>query len=684
MSVTTVLSLTSCETTTKDSADEFYKGLKMRHAGQITEAIAYFEQALGEQNTYIAAAAATELLSLFSAGAEISAMEQAREKTAGIWAAALDALEQPENKEKILDLVLGNGSRPLDEASLYALREFRTFHNANAGASGPLSAVENAVVDGRIAAARSSYTDALAYFRIALADSPLIFFRYPLLITDLGNSFQYTATGREGIELFQRWEREISANAAMRNAIPAGEENNVRYRLVYHMGRIARQRGQSGIEFFERAVPLAQSLPGEMADPQINACIWYILDGSLEPSRGGNPDRIIRNVERYAPQWRSDTHFADVFDRLARELLIGQQWGNMLRVFTLVRNSSRSVTARFAWIIGRSIEDGLFSGADMRQANTILASEPATVPGEPPGKAFLRIAYNVAPISATLGNQTLYFRWLGAVAVDEPFLSLPVTSPAEVQPEYSDALLFLLGFFDNDAVQFAPRFIRAMENDISTDELRCIAGALAAVGQYQESIRMVSAYSRRNGHQITRRDMELSYPNPHREYVEHYARIMGIEPAVMFGLIRIESAFNPIAVSRSGAVGLTQLMPATAREVATRIRNEGGPDYFLGENAEAAADNDEETANLARNMRNPAANIHIGTDYLAYLINNRMHDLLLALHAYNGGFGRVNRWRAASPFPVDLFAETIPITETRGYGRNVLASAAVYRELYYR
>jgi soluble lytic murein transglycosylase len=211
-----------------------------------------------------------------------------------------------------------------------------------------------------------------------------------------------------------------------------------------------------------------------------------------------------------------------------------------------------------------------------------------------------------------------------------------------------------------------------MESSLYPEELRRIAEALGTAGQYQESMRLVSLYAGRDGYEITRRDMELWYPRPFLALVEKYAQEAGIEPALLFGLIRTESAFNGDAVSHAGAIGLTQLMPNTAEEMTARIRRRGGPDYT--------------------DLHDPAANIHIGAVYLAYL-NDRMGDNLLALLAYNGGMNRVRRWRVTAAayagvtpqgFPPDLFLETVEFVETREYGRKVTAAAAIYKELYYK
>jgi len=82
------------------------------------------------------------------------------------------------------------------------------------------------------------------------------------------------------------------------------------------------------------------------------------------------------------------------------------------------------------------------------------------------------------------------------------------------------------------------------------------------------------------------------------------------------------------------------------------------------------------------NLRDPSLNLYFGAHYYNFLMQRFDNDLLI-LASYNGGMNRVRRWRAANNLPVDLFNETIPIFETRDYGKRVLGAAAVYQYLYY-
>jgi soluble lytic murein transglycosylase len=630
-------------------AADFYEGLKKRQDSSPSEAVRHFEKALKSPNPSIVSAAAAELMSLRFAGTMLAeaTMADIRQKADGSWAKVFEAQEQDGmDREKFLTLLLDGESRSWGEAEYYALEEWRGHDNDS------LTDAENAAIDGRIAVSRSRYNEALLFFRITLSDLPGLFLQYPDLLTDLGRTFQYAATGREGIDLFLDWEKN--------GAIPADNESLIRFRLLFFAARIARQRGDTqNIEMFEKALPFAREVSPEQSD----ACIWYILDSSLAQNSG----RTIRYLETYIPQWHNDAYFSDVLGKLSRELVYRRQWENLVKVFTLLRDRPGVITAQYAWISGRIVEEGLFS------------------PGEY-APVYLRAAYDAAGSVAVV--DAWYYRSLSAAALNAPFLP-PIETPfletpfletpvkkatsrrerAKITENMSNVMRFLLGFFENNAAQFAPRYIRVEEKNLSPEELRLLAKALGAAGQYQESIRLVALYARRIDYQITRQDLELLYPRPFRDLVEQYAEETNIEPSLLYGLIRTESAFNRDAVSSAGATGLTQLMPATAEETAVRIRRRGGPDYASSEGS-------------TLDLRNPAINIHIGAAYLAYL-NERMEDPILALLAYNGGMNRIRRWRRAINLPSDLFLESVEYSETRNYGRSVMGAAAMYKELYY-
>ena len=403
----------------------------------------------------------------------------------------------------------------------------------------------------------------------------------------------------------------------------------------------------------------------------------------------------------------------------------------MITVFTLIRDKGGAVsTAKYAWITGRSIGEGYFSPEEIRMAADALAApetggtsggtETDIQPPEPPDRSWLRISYNPGnPVQPTGSGVLFYYRSQSAAGLGEPFMTLPETTAAQSgedgrRPARGKAttgaaapagvMEFLSGFFHHHAASFAHRYIKPFEQELSAAELRSLAGSLHSAGLYAESMRLVSVYMGRENYQLERQDLELQYPRPFNNVVEKYAQETGIAPALLYALIRTESAFQSGIVSRAGAVGLTQLMPATAAEMAGRIRRGGGPDYSGAEGGNTdRADHDSEAAapgiqpetakagpraDSPPDLKDPAVNIHIGAVYLAYLME-RLENPLLALLAYNGGMNRVRRWRqtagnrAGQPLPADLFLETVEYPETREYGRKVLAAAAVYEQLYY-
>jgi soluble lytic murein transglycosylase len=195
---------------------------------------------------------------------------------------------------------------------------------------------------------------------------------------------------------------------------------------------------------------------------------------------------------------------------------------------------------------------------------------------------------------------------------------------------------------------------------------------------WPESIKLASYYMGRSDYSFgnnpfLRQDLSYAQPQGYKEMVEKYAHEQGLSPALLFALLRVESAFDANAVSGAGAQGLAQLMKDTARDMAQRyqrtqrLSGSGGGSHSLQK----------------LNLLDPDTSIHLGAYYLRYLEEHNS-STMLALLAYNGGMGRVRKWQAAArDIESDLFIETINIDETRNYGKQVLSCAAVYGWLYY-
>ncbi|MEW6771224.1 MAG: lytic transglycosylase domain-containing protein [Bacillota bacterium] len=150
------------------------------------------------------------------------------------------------------------------------------------------------------------------------------------------------------------------------------------------------------------------------------------------------------------------------------------------------------------------------------------------------------------------------------------------------------------------------------------------------------------------------------YPLKYHETVTRHARENGLDPLLVTAIIKVESNFNPGAVSPRGAVGLMQLMPETARWVAAK----------RGEPFNTAL------------LFDPEANIRFGTWYLTHL-RQEFGDTLLALAAYNGGRTNVKKWLEEQTWTgraIDL--DQVPFPETRQFVRKTIWTYRIYRYLY--
>jgi soluble lytic murein transglycosylase len=138
------------------------------------------------------------------------------------------------------------------------------------------------------------------------------------------------------------------------------------------------------------------------------------------------------------------------------------------------------------------------------------------------------------------------------------------------------------------------------------------------------------------------------------------------EPALLHAVIRQESAFDVSARSRAGARGLMQLMPATAKNVARRLKVKGH--------------------STARLTSDPHHNVALGSAYLDSMLARYEGSMIMALAAYNAGPHRVDRWledygdpRGSLNDAID-WIESIPFSETRNYVQRIMEALPIYRQ----
>jgi len=186
---------------------------------------------------------------------------------------------------------------------------------------------------------------------------------------------------------------------------------------------------------------------------------------------------------------------------------------------------------------------------------------------------------------------------------------------------------------------------------LNQQEIRQAASMASNWKWHDNAIKTVAKTSHRN-------DYDLRFPMPYRQLVIDNVDQNDLDLSVIYGVMRRESLFDPLAKSKVGALGLMQLMPSTARGVAKS----------LGLKKPVQSD-----------ILNIDNNIRLGTSYFKSVLKRFDDNVSLATAAYNAGPGNVKKWLPENEsLPADLWVETVPFKETRNYIQAVLAYATIF------
>jgi soluble lytic murein transglycosylase len=165
--------------------------------------------------------------------------------------------------------------------------------------------------------------------------------------------------------------------------------------------------------------------------------------------------------------------------------------------------------------------------------------------------------------------------------------------------------------------------------------------------------------------------MKAVWPQEHKEFFESAAKLKNLDPVLTRSLTKQESGYFPKAVSSSNALGLMQMIPPTAREIADDLK--------MGK------------INFPEDLFDPSRNITMGTHYVAKMLNQFKGHVPLALAAYNAGPTRVDRWLKSRPSLVgletgrtsdpefEIWIDEFPFAETSFYVKAILRNVLLYQ-----
>ena len=463
----------------------------------------------------------------------------------------------------------------------------------------------------------------------------------PALLSDIGKAGVYGAENlADAAAFFEDFAAQVRS-AAAKKYFSDGEERRYLFYALFYAARCrtkiggAAQREQA-VKLFLQAAELADSAS------DFDSATWYYLD----TMRMLGLSRYLKALADTAARWKNPAWYADLVQSLRAQLTAAKDWKNLETLHTvLAKTTLPEQRAAVAYTLA--------SAGHLPPDRTARLLQEAA--GESHDALYYRImaAYRLG--EAQLLENTFQLRSTGN---GRPQSGGTQTQACEFSTQeaqtYIDGLLHF-GLYD----MVYPRIV-AVYPSISAEEALQIARTLASEGRYADSIRVIRFSLKNQEDAATKEQLELLYPRPWGELVSKYAAEYGLPEYLLYALIRSESFFQHQVVSGAGAVGLTQLMPATAADIAKKLKV---ADYSLTD---------------------PEINIRFGAYYLAEMIRRSDNRIMPACFAYNAGISRVRGWqKKAQGLPEDLFLESLEYAETRDYGRKLLSAATVYGVLYY-
>lgn len=152
----------------------------------------------------------------------------------------------------------------------------------------------------------------------------------------------------------------------------------------------------------------------------------------------------------------------------------------------------------------------------------------------------------------------------------------------------------------------------------------------------------------------------LLFPRKFTDEIEKYCKEFKLEQSLVYSVINIESGYNPEVVSNVGAIGLMQLLPTTAEEIALKLNE----DFIIGD------------------LKSPEKNIKYGCFYLRYLIDLFDGNIDNALCAYNWGLNNVKNWILKGNKNNNGTITNIPVKETKNYLKKYKVNRFFYENIF--
>lgn len=494
----------------------------------------------------------------------------------------------------------------------------------------------------------------------------------------------------------------IDLPEAVLSSLQASGSSENLWVAAYYLARLWQATGQER----EAAILFLGLTDSAPSSGDADGALWYWLDITMRRIAQDDAEELgaLRSLEfgalvEISRRWRNAASFDDIIDTFARRLLQEKSFSDVYSLFILLDDRlSASMRTRLMYLSGRLLEEGMAAAGSVgdeafsiarKQYEAILANPDAEeyyrtmsawrLGREPPFLASMPVLNNKeqsleannesASIDAdTTGASTSIAPGIEAGS-SQTLLRPEMILQADYMPSeavsaagqgFQTALSLIRNYLayelDDMASAVALRYLGSLDSSL----LSSLAFELSAEGQHNAALRLARDAIYRGAGQRYPELYGLMYPKAWNDIVAKGAAIPDIPEALAYGIIRSESVFDPKAVSYAGAVGLAQLMPATAAETARGLKMS------------------------SYSLTDPLDNVTIGMTYYSYMLARFDKKPMRAMFAYNAGPGRMTAWNKESgELPDDILLEALNLAQPRQYAKNILQASLAYGKIHY-
>lgn len=384
-------------------------------------------------------------------------------------------------------------------------------------------------------------------------------------------------------------------------------------------------KGKEAIKYYNIAVKKA-STPYDKDDSN-----WYKLSYELK----NDFSSFMRNLKSSLPEWEDHYWYEDLVSKAIMKIMTEKKYGQLLQLYEVVSKSCLvEQKAKLQYLMARS---------------GVIAPQ------------YLKNNYEAAYRDE---HNLFYYSILSAYQLNAPIKNALYKKRVkrEANPLYNpkDAMKILKAYLDYGLYSYIYKETLRIYPTITVSEAFEFSKELRLQSLFPDSINLMQFVANSEGCILNEEHLRAIYPRPFYKEVSKWAKEYEIPEYIMYSLIRSESFFRPLVTSHAGAIGLAQLMPSTAKDIAKSLKV---PDY---------------------DVTDPDTNVRFGTYYLSRMLRRFDGRLMPSMCSYNAGPIAVSRWlKHNSTNEEDLFVETIPYDETRNYGKKLLYTACIYGMLYY-